>query len=221
MILFTKTVILYHGSKSGINGRIEPKSRKNCDFGQGFYLGDLEDQPKGLISGKKFNNSTFYKVELTLDNLRVYEFSDPLLWALYISYHRGIMINIEPHLQVIFDKIDSYDVIVGLIADDSMVFVLQEFFANTLTDKALIEALSYVKLGKQYVLKTQRACDCVRILEETVLTDKEKQYRSSLSDERIKGMLQIVEQLRIKYLREGKYYIEILGGIQNETIHFI
>ena len=29
-------VLLYHGSKSGIEGSIEPKSRKQCDFGKGF-----------------------------------------------------------------------------------------------------------------------------------------------------------------------------------------
>lgn len=31
-------VLLYHGSKSGIDGEIEPKSRKQCDFGKGFYI---------------------------------------------------------------------------------------------------------------------------------------------------------------------------------------
>jgi len=37
-------MILYHGSKSGIKGDIAPKSRDACDFGQGFYMGDLPDQ---------------------------------------------------------------------------------------------------------------------------------------------------------------------------------
>ena len=31
-------VLLYHGSKSGIEGIIEPKSRAQCDFGKGFYM---------------------------------------------------------------------------------------------------------------------------------------------------------------------------------------
>ena len=31
-------VLLYHGSKSGIEGVIEPKSRKQCDFGKGFFV---------------------------------------------------------------------------------------------------------------------------------------------------------------------------------------
>lgn len=34
--LDTDRVLLYHGSKSGIEGPIEPKSRKQCDFGKGF-----------------------------------------------------------------------------------------------------------------------------------------------------------------------------------------
>lgn len=37
-------MILYHGSKSGIKGDIAPNSRDACDFGQGFYMGDLLDQ---------------------------------------------------------------------------------------------------------------------------------------------------------------------------------
>ena len=34
-----ETITLYHGSKSGICGKIAPKSRKHCDFGTGFYMG--------------------------------------------------------------------------------------------------------------------------------------------------------------------------------------
>lgn len=30
------SVLLYHGSKSGINGRIAPISRDKCDFGKGL-----------------------------------------------------------------------------------------------------------------------------------------------------------------------------------------
>ena len=45
---------LYHGSKSGIRGNIRPDlGRSMCDFGKGFYLGDLPDQPIGLIANDK------------------------------------------------------------------------------------------------------------------------------------------------------------------------
>lgn len=38
-------LILYHGSRGGIQGPIAPKSRSRCDFGfQGFYMGTYESQ---------------------------------------------------------------------------------------------------------------------------------------------------------------------------------
>ena len=39
-----KDIILYHGSRGGIDGDIAPISRARCDFGQGFYLGEEEKQ---------------------------------------------------------------------------------------------------------------------------------------------------------------------------------
>lgn len=40
-----ETVTLYHGSKSGIRGKIAPISRERCDFGKGFYMGTDRIQP--------------------------------------------------------------------------------------------------------------------------------------------------------------------------------
>ena len=34
-------ILLYHGSKSGIEGKIAPLSRKECDFGKGFYIRNM------------------------------------------------------------------------------------------------------------------------------------------------------------------------------------
>lgn len=42
-------IILYHGSIGGLEGTIKPISRARCDFGVGFYMGDNEEQAKGLI----------------------------------------------------------------------------------------------------------------------------------------------------------------------------
>ena len=43
-------VLLYHGSKAGIVGVIEPKSRKQCDFVQVFYMGTEPSQALTLIA---------------------------------------------------------------------------------------------------------------------------------------------------------------------------
>ena len=155
-------MILYHGSKSGINGKIRPISRETCDFGKGFYMGDKPDQPKGLIAA--YPNNKFYEIEYNVDGLKEKNFKDDYTsqidWALYIAFNRA------PEQMSQYEKLceryksynSDYDIIVGVIADDKMTQVMNLFFAGTMCDKAFIEALQYVKLGKQYVLKTDNAC---------------------------------------------------------------
>ncbi len=53
-------IILYHGSKSGIEGKISPISRAKCDFGAGFYMGTDSMQPLTLICD--YEKSKFYVV---------------------------------------------------------------------------------------------------------------------------------------------------------------
>ena len=42
-------VVLYHGSREGINGNIKPRSRRGTDFGSGFYAGTNEEQALAII----------------------------------------------------------------------------------------------------------------------------------------------------------------------------
>lgn len=57
-------MLLYHGSRHGIDGPIAPLSRDRCDFGRGFYLGTEPLQPLTLICD--FPDARFYTVELDL-----------------------------------------------------------------------------------------------------------------------------------------------------------
>ncbi len=43
-------LILYHGSRGGLQGPIAPKSRVRCDFGEGFYMGTDENQAKASVA---------------------------------------------------------------------------------------------------------------------------------------------------------------------------
>ena len=62
-------VLLYHGSKSGIEGDIAPKSRKQCDFGEGFYMGTESSQALTLICD--YESAKFYIVSISVDDLAV------------------------------------------------------------------------------------------------------------------------------------------------------
>lgn len=213
-------MILYHGSKSGIQGEINPLSgREACDFGRGFYMGDKPDQPKGLIAGWRTNR--LYELECDFTGLKLLEFADDYTgkmdWALYIGYNRG---QIDPEkYPVLADRFQgynsTYDVIVGLIANDKMYRVLNDFFELNICDKALLEALSRVKLGKQYVAKTKRACDPghIRVISSRSLSDRE--IKEAKAREMNRGMQTegIVGQLKTKYRRAAdvKYFDEIVG----------
>ena len=50
------------------------------------------------------------------------------------------------------------------IANDRMFFVIDNFFIGNITDAALINSLSALELGKQYVAVTQKGCDAGQII---------------------------------------------------------
>ena len=65
------SVLLYHGSKSGIVGDIKPISRELCDFGKGFYMGTESSQALTLICN--FPNAKLYTVRINMTGLRILE----------------------------------------------------------------------------------------------------------------------------------------------------
>lgn len=216
-------MLLYHGSKSGIQGDIKPdyfRNRNTCDFGKGFYLGDLPDQPKGLIVGRP--QGRFYEIEYDSSNLKVKDFSavddytTKIDWALFIAYNRiPEYFNGYPFLQERYHSYNtSYDLIIGLIADDSMMMVLDEFFSGKGSDKYLIDCLRHVKLGKQYVLKTEEACkkERMQILVDRPLSAKEIKSATAENANRKAQMDSVIGNYSRKYRRdqEAKYIDEIM-----------
>ncbi len=210
-------MILYHGSKSGIKGDITPKSRDACDFGQGFYMGDLPDQPKGLIA--EFPDNIFYELDCYFTGLRIKSFEesphDQIDWALFIAYNRGLLEEKYSNLCKKYRAYnENYDVIIGIIADDKMTQALQRFFTGELCDAALIEAMQKVSLGKQYVAKTKEACDKthIKILRERPLTNGEIKQAKAISQNRNQILDQLFGQLNTRYRRAQnvKYFDEII-----------
>ena len=63
-----KEITLYHGSKGGIVGNIEPNSRIRCDFGKGFYMGTKPEQAKTLVYHDAM--PIFYTMQFKLQNKR-------------------------------------------------------------------------------------------------------------------------------------------------------
>ncbi len=208
--LDSNRVLLYHGSKSGIDGTIEPKSRKQCDFGKGFYMGTDPGQALTLICD--YEKSKFYIVSVNTDNLAQIEVPANIDWAMLVAYHRGKMekINGTPFYNKYRDMTKDKDLIIGNIANDRMFFVIDNFFVGNVTDMALINSLSALQLGKQYVVISQKGCDAVRIEAEVELSYLERQFIKEIAEEnRAKG-ISLANDICKNYRREGMYFDEIL-----------
>ena len=203
-------IILFHGSKSGIRGKIAPISREKCDFGAGFYMGTEPMQPLTLICD--FKKSRFYIVSIKLNDLAKLEISADLEWAMIIAYNRGKMESIKG--TDVYEKYrhicENKDILIGSIANDRMFFVLDNFFQGNITNLALIKSLSALQLGRQYVAVTQQGCDAVRIEKEIPISYLERRFLQDISEEnRTKG-ISMANDICRNYRREGLFFDEIM-----------
>lgn len=206
----SEMITLYHGSKSGIRGAIAPISRERCDFGRGFYMGTERMQPLTLICN--YPNAKIYTLNVELSDLKILDVEAGLDWALLVAYNRGKMEAIKD--SKIYNRFanlsQGYDMVIGYIANDRMFVVLDRFFNGEITDVALINSLSALKFGKQYVALTEKACKKIVILDEQELSEDERNKLKRESEwNRAKGIAKAEEICR-EYRREGRFFDEIL-----------
>ena len=206
--------VLYHASRFGISGNIQPISRSRCDFGKGFYMGTDPFQPLTLVCNEK--NPVFYTLDFNTENLSVLDVEMGIDWAMLIAYYRGYMDDKTG--SVVYEKYahmaDGCDVIVGYIANDRMYQVLTDFFERRITDTALIGSLSALKLGRQYVAITQKACDQIRIIKERPLQKLDLMILKDRSKIRRREGIELADRIVTEHRRDGRYFDEIVRGIE-------
>ena len=211
MITPDNDITLYHGSKSGITGRITPCSCRRCDFGQGFYMGTGPEQPLTLICN--YPNAKLYTLRVHHpDRLRILDLNADLDWAMLVAYNRGRMDSAAG--TAIYRRISElavgYDMIFGYIANDRMFVVLDRFFNGDITDQALIHSLCALKLGKQYAAITQKACDSLEILQVRRLTAEDRSALKQESEANRARGIALADEICRQYRREGRYFDEII-----------
>ena len=210
IIASDRVVTLYHGSKSGIVGDIAPVSREHCDFGKGFYMGTDKAQPLTLICN--YPNAKLYTVKANLSGLKILDIEVGIDWSLLVAYNRGKMDSVKG--TAIYNRIaemaDGCDMLIGFIANDRMFVVLDRFFKGEITDEALIHSLSALKLGKQYVALTDKSCKQIEIIDETALTDKDREILRTDSEDNRSKRVALADEICRQYRREGRFFDEIL-----------
>ncbi len=210
-------VLLYHGSKSGIEGNIAPLSRKQCDFGKGFYMGTEPAQALTLICD--YEKSKFYIISICADELAHLEIPADIEWAMIVALNRGRMekINGTPFYNKYRNLTADKDLIIGSIANDRMFYVIDNFFIGNITDAALVNSLSALQLGKQYVTVTQKGCDNIRIECEVPLSYLERLVIKDVAEENRARGVSLANDICKNYRREGKFFDEILDEAMNEV----
>lgn len=203
-------IVLYHGSRSGIDGSIRPISRERCDFGRGFYMGTQIHQPLTLICS--FEKAAVYTLELDLTGLKVLHIPAGIEWAMAIAFSRGKLEDIKgtPLYEKYRKMLGGHDLIVGKIADDRMFYVLDRFFMGDITDRGLAESLSALQLGEQYVALTEKACGQIVILERRDISELERLCIYDMSEQNRKQGIDAANDICRNRRREGRFFDEIL-----------
>ena len=200
--------VLFHGSKRGIDEILATGSRKNSDFGNGFYLGESYIQALAFVS--EFDNSCIYSLSFDFKNLNVYQFECDLDWMLAVCYYRGTLneySNYDKILNVI-EKLKDADIIIAPIADNKMFYIMTQFAEGEINADVAIHSLSASKLGYQYILKTDRAIKCLRPIEKYYVC---KEERIDCQNELEKRGYEIDTKLKIakREFKDGLYIDEV------------
>lgn len=206
-----KCELLYHGSKQGITGEIDiNKSSEYNDFGKGFYLGETLEQSSTFVS--LYDESIVYSYGLFSNKLKTYTFDNDNDWIITIAYNRHQLQKYKDSkkLKKIIDKTKDVDVIIAPIADNRMMEIIREFAEGNITDKACCYALNAMNLGKQYVLKTDKAINALDFVKEYYECHQEKIDYETLRRKRQNERYEAIKDFRNKYRNKGKYIDQII-----------
>ena len=102
------------------------------------------------------------------------------------------------------------DLAIGSIANDRMFYVIDNFFLEIITDVALVNSLSALMLGKQYVALTKKACSAIKIEKEIPLSFFEKKVLRKVSEGNRQKGIELANEICKSHRREGKFFDEIL-----------
>lgn len=203
--------LLFHGAKSEIIDELEiNRSRKNNDFGQGFYTGGKYEQAISFISG--FDKSCVYMLDFCYKDLKHKQYGVNQEWMMTIAYYRGALEEYKHHpiVKKLAEESRLYDYIIAPIADNRMFQIINSFIYGEITDEQCKHCLSATNLGSQYVFITEKSLKNLKLVERCYVSDNERQYYKNLRSSDTKLGDDKVKLARIKYRGKGHYIDEIL-----------
>lgn len=203
-------ILLFHGARGEIVGEIDTKhSEPPNDFGDGFYLGQTLRQANMWVSAHK--GSSTYCFYFNDNGLRKIEFDVDYDWMLAILYFRGALNGyiLPDRLSKILEEIALCDYIIAPIADNQMYDTLELFKNNIISDVACLHALSANNLGKQYVMKSEKACSRLESIDRLYLCNAERNFYLDIKERSFNEGKNKTSLAIAKYRKEGELFNEI------------
>jgi hypothetical protein len=151
---------LYHGSYKAVETPDLSLSRKNLDFGAGFYTTVNRDQAVDFarkVAIRKGQTNSFvsiytFDLDVNEPRLNVLRFQAPeKLWLDFVHHNRhGTYTG------------GNYDLIIGPVANDDVFATLLVYEQGILNVEQTLEALKVKNLYSQFVFKTNKALAFLR-----------------------------------------------------------
>ena len=204
--------LLFHGAKGSIEEPLSPyKSRKNNDFGQGFYTGESYEQAISFVSG--FERSCVYFLDFDDADLTAKKYEVNQEWMMTIAYYRGALDEYKDHpiVKKLVEQSRECDFIIAPIADNRMFQIINSFIFGEITDEQCRHCLAATNLGSQYVFLNEKAVNQLQLVERCYISENEKEYYKRKRSSDTKLGEDKVKLARIQYRGKGKYIDEILS----------
>ena len=161
---------LYHGSNIAIDNINLAMCRPYKDFGQGFYLTDIEEQAEKMairvarIYGEK-PIVNIYEIEdnfKDLKNLKIKDFGIQTTeeWARFVMNNRSRAFTDMKN--VLCNKDNKYDIVIGPVADDNMALLFRQYENEIIDFKTLVKGMIYKETSSQYSFHTENSVKLLR-----------------------------------------------------------
>jgi hypothetical protein len=161
---------LYHGTNIVIGNINLSMCRPYKDFGQGFYLTDIEEQAEKMaarvekIYGEK-PIVNVYEIDdafKDLKDLKIKDFGKQTTeeWARFVMNNRSrAFTDIK---NVLCNKDNKYDIVIGPVADDNMALLFRQYENEIIDFETLLRGMIYKKTSSQYSFHTEKSLKFLR-----------------------------------------------------------
>ena len=163
-------MLLYHGSNVEIDLISLEKCRPYKDFGQGFYLTDIETQAfnmarrvSRIYGGTPVVNMFEIDDDFTdRSDLKIKCFGNKPSeeWATFVMNNRNR--EFKSTSDVLCNLDFKYDIVIGPVADDDMAMLFRQYLNEMIDFSTLIKGMTFKETTSQYSFHTDRAISLLK-----------------------------------------------------------